>query len=79
MFGSNVPSINYVVARVWGNLAPPKVDLFVWLVIWGKINTKDNLGRKGILQGDDLLYVFCGSVSKFVDHLFVHYENILCL
>ena len=29
MLDSNVPSINFVASRVWGSLAPPKVELFV--------------------------------------------------
>jgi len=39
-----------LVCKVWMNLAPPRVEFFMWLALLGKLNTKEMLWKKGVLQ-----------------------------
>ena len=40
--------LNYA-ARVWCKMAPPKVEMLVWFMLLGKLNTKDQLARLNII------------------------------
>ena len=55
-------------------LAPPKVEFFLWLALLGKLNTKEMLWRKGILQENQLDCSLCEELPAVenLDHLFVH-------
>ena len=46
--------VDCLVSSVWINLAPPKVEFFVWLALLGKLNTKHMLLRKGVISDRDL-------------------------
>ena len=37
---------------VWNSAAPPRVKLFVWLLVQGRIQCRTNLFRKGIVDSD---------------------------
>jgi len=51
------------------NLAPPKVDFFMWLALLGKLNTKQRLCDKGILQGNQTACTFCETQPETLDHI----------
>ncbi|KAL4300856.1 hypothetical protein AHAS_Ahas17G0242700 [Arachis hypogaea] len=44
---------------VWKGLVPPRVELFVWFVLIGRVNTKDRLSRFGIISQEDIICVLC--------------------
>ena len=38
---------NYSVGLVWNSRVPPKVSVFTWEVLWGKVLTGDQLKIRG--------------------------------
>ena len=62
-----------VICKAWMKLAPPKVEFFLWLALLGKLNTKEMLWKKGILQTNQLSCPMCAVQSEVetVDHLLV--------
>ena len=64
-------TVDRLVCSVWQNLVPPKVELMVWLALLGKLNTKDNLLRKGIIHTDLNQCTFCQNHGEDIDHLLV--------
>lgn len=56
--------------KVWKGLVPPKVELFSWFVLIGRVNTKDRLCTIGILPEDQVRCCFCQNVTENVEHLF---------
>ena len=64
-------SVDRIVCSVWQNLVPPKVELMVWLALLGKLNTKDNLLRKGIIPIDLHQCTFCQNHVEDIDNLLV--------
>ena len=60
-----------MVCTVWRKLAPPKVELMMWLALLGRLNTKDLLYRKGILSMEANTCSFCGTSVESLDHLLV--------
>ncbi|KAL8475345.1 hypothetical protein ACS0TY_028141 [Phlomoides rotata] len=46
---------------IWKSSAPMKVIAHAWRLIWGRLPTKSNLCRRGILKHTyDLRCIFCG-------------------
>ena len=58
-----------LVCKVWMNLAPPKVEFFMWLALLEKLNTKEMLWKKGILQEDQISCTFCSEQSESSSHI----------
>jgi len=56
-----------LVSTVWMKVAPPKVELFMWLALLGKLNTRHRLHAKGILQ--EATCTFCQSQPESLDHV----------
>ena len=50
--------VDCLVSSVWINLAPPKVEFFVWLALLVKLNTKHMRLRKGVISDRDLNCIF---------------------
>ena len=63
-----------VICKAWMKLAPPKVEFFLWLALLGKLNTKEMLWKKGILQANQLSCSLCAVHTELesLDHLLVH-------
>ena len=63
-----------VICKAWMKLGPPKVEFFLWLALLGKLNTKEMLWKKEILQANQLGCPLCSSQSETenLDHLLVH-------
>ena len=62
-----------LVCKAWMNLAPPKVEFFMWLALLGRLNTKEMLWKKGLLQQHQLSCSLClqQSVIEDIDHILV--------
>jgi len=63
--------VDLLPARVWRNLAPPKVEFMVWLALLGKLHTKNLLFMKGLIPAQEVLYIFYGRALETVDHVLV--------
>ncbi|XP_048490879.1 uncharacterized protein LOC125492440 [Beta vulgaris subsp. vulgaris] len=57
---------------IWKGLIPPRIEMFAWLALLGKINTKDKLARMGIIREDENLCVLCESSPENYNHLLLH-------
>ena len=57
-------------AKVWCKLAPPKVELLVWFLVLGNLNTKDRLVRLNTLPSPDAVSVLCDDHVESIGHLF---------
>jgi hypothetical protein len=61
-----------VVAGVWDSWAPSKVVIFSWQALLGRLPTRVNLGRRGVLLNGDHTCVLCGlGCQETEDHLFL--------
>lgn len=56
-------------AKVWCKIAPPKVELLVWFVVLGKLNTKDRLASLNIIDGAETMCVLCTEQEECIEHL----------
>ncbi|KAK8546384.1 hypothetical protein V6N12_027171 [Hibiscus sabdariffa] len=54
---------------VWRGIAPPKVELFTWLVIRKRIPVKGELAARGLLVDNNFLCPLCGLFTEEVSHL----------
>jgi hypothetical protein len=63
---------------IWKCLAPSKVSGFVWMVLHGRVPTRENLLRRNIIAATgDHCCVFCGNSVETVPHLFLYCNAIL--
>jgi len=65
-------AVDSLVCTVWSNIAPPKVELMLWLALLERLNTKDLLVRKGILPSQVNVCNFCAQQQEDVDHLLLN-------
>ncbi|XP_072081167.1 uncharacterized protein [Arachis hypogaea] len=66
----DITSYNFT-KSIWKGLVPPRVELFAWFVLTGRVNTKERLTRLGILNQDDKSCVLCNKDVEQVHHLFL--------
>ncbi|CAO2142968.1 unnamed protein product [Urochloa humidicola] len=52
---------------IWGNHAPPRVRFFAWLLVQGRIQCRQNLRKKHIL--DDAACPICTHTMECCDHI----------
>ena len=57
-------------ACVWKGVAPPKVELLLWFILLGRLNTKDRLLWLNILPADNYRCVICNEGEESISHLF---------
>lgn len=57
--------------KLWKGLVPYKVEVFIWLALHDKINTKKRLARLKILSMDEINCSFCNSWPEDTSHLFL--------
>ena len=55
---------------VWVSLAPPKVEIFCWQLMRGRIAVKEQLARRGLLDWDKVVCTFCRAEVETIGHLF---------
>ncbi|GAU09987.1 hypothetical protein TSUD_393040 [Trifolium subterraneum] len=68
------PVEEFVFKRLWKCAVPSKVRAFGWQLLLNRIQTKDNLVKRNLLQTDQQLCVFCGRKTETAVHLFLHCE-----
>ncbi|QHO54604.1 Putative ribonuclease H protein [Arachis hypogaea] len=73
MLSEDVTSYSFT-KTIWKGLVPPRVELFVWFVLVGRVNTKERLSRIGIISQDDKNCVLCNKDVEQVHHLFLGCE-----
>ena len=56
---------------VWKVKAPRRVSFFVWIAVWDRIFTSDNLRDRGLVLVD--WCIMCRSNGETTDHLLLHY------
>ncbi|XP_016199199.1 uncharacterized protein LOC107640163 [Arachis ipaensis] len=59
---------------VWKGFVPPRVELFTWFVLVGRMNTKDRLCRFQVIAHQDNRCVLCGKAEETAFHLFLECE-----
>ena len=64
------PSYEEFWKLVWVGLAPPKVEVFCWQLMQGRIATKDQLARRGVMDWNLAVCTFCNAERESVSHLF---------
>ena len=58
--------------KIWKGLIPPRVEIFTWLAVMGKINTKSKLAAMNIIPQEDNVCVFCHAHPESSVHLLLH-------
>jgi hypothetical protein len=56
-------------AKVWSS-APSKVIVFSWQALLGRLSTRSNLARRGVVLVGGSTCVFCGLFDETENHLF---------
>ncbi|XP_072087324.1 uncharacterized protein [Arachis hypogaea] len=56
---------------IWGGLVPPRIELFGWFVLVGRVNTKERLSRLGVIPPNDNICALCKKEMEIVHHLFL--------
>lgn len=69
----------YQFEDVWKSIASPKVEAFLWLAALENLQTREHLGRIGVLDFPASLCSICGEYQETVAHLFLHYQQVLQL
>ena len=65
-------SINSLIsAMLWHGIYPPKVEIFVWQLLRGRVLVRDLLSRFGLEVGDEWRCPLCGRWVETIDHLFL--------
>ncbi|XWS10694.1 hypothetical protein CRYUN_Cryun38cG0019500 [Craigia yunnanensis] len=55
---------------VWMGFVPPKLEVFCWQLLRGRIAVKDQLARRGLLDWNKTGCIFCKVDIESVGHLF---------
>ncbi|XP_030502674.2 uncharacterized protein LOC115717843 [Cannabis sativa] len=58
--------------NVWDRLIIPKHKFILWLVFWGRLNTKERIGKYNTTI--DLTCILCGQEEESSNHLFFECE-----
>ncbi|XP_072076501.1 uncharacterized protein [Arachis hypogaea] len=68
-------------STIWRGFVPPRVELFTWFALVGRMNTKKRLCRLGVIGQNDNMCVLCHKSIETAFHLFIgcelkqHYES----
>lgn len=61
-----------IIRGIWRGLVPHRVEVFVWLSILGKINSRSKLASIGVIPPDQDICGLCQHHSETSSHLFLH-------
>jgi hypothetical protein len=63
--------LSKAIAKVWKSWAPSKVIVFSWQALLGRIPTRVNLARRGVISGGESTSCsFCESFEESENHIF---------
>lgn len=62
----------YVIKGLWRGLVPHRIEIFTWLPLLWKINTKDKLARLQSIPSNPNCCVLCNTNPDDYDHLFLN-------
>ena len=68
---TDVPCNFDAIKGFWRGLVPFRIEIFVWFVLLGRLNTKEKLWRLGIIQDSEKNCVLCNNHSESIHHLFL--------
>jgi hypothetical protein len=57
---------------LWKGFAPPKIDVFIWLLLNGSLNTRGFLAKRGFVNYEDARFPFYCEEIGTSNHLFHH-------
>ena len=57
---------------LWRGLVPYRIEIFTWMVLIGRINSKDKLIMRGIIPSSEANCVLCDQQHEDINHLFLH-------
>ena len=64
--------VDTLVCTVWRGIAPPKVELMLWLALLERLNTKSMLVKKTIISNQENFCSFCTQQEEDIDHLLLN-------
>jgi hypothetical protein len=59
-------------ALLWKGIFTPKIEILMWLLLYGSLSTKGFLTHRRIISYDDACCSFCGMKTETIDHLFIY-------
>lgn len=65
-------SLHDAIKGIWVGLVPHRIELFVWLALMGKINTRSKLAALGIIQSNCNICPLCMIEAESPEHLLLH-------
>lgn len=67
------PSSPDFIKSIWSGLVPHIIEVFTWLALSDKINSKERLVQSGIILPPEAPCIFCQShIIESTNHLFLH-------
>ncbi|QHN75933.1 uncharacterized protein LOC107614814 [Arachis ipaensis] len=70
MLSAEITSFSFT-SSLWKGFVPPRIELFGWFVLVGRVNTKERLTKLGVHIQSDSSCVLCSKEAESVEHLFL--------
>ena len=67
------PAFDFPYRLIWNPVVPPKIGIFTWEAVWGKVLTLDNLKRRGVAFANRCF--LCEEDEETIDHLLIHCKS----
>ncbi|XP_020963842.1 uncharacterized protein LOC110265266 [Arachis ipaensis] len=61
-------------SSLWKGFVPPRIELFGWFVLVGRVNTKERLTKLGVNIMSDSMCILCTKEVESAEHLFLRCE-----
>ena len=58
--------------RLWKGLVPHRIEIFTWIALMEKLNTREKLANLNIIHPNENKCALCGLESESFPHLFLH-------
>lgn len=65
----NLQPSHDIIKGIWRGLVPPRIEVFSWLALLGKINTRAKLLRIGLIPSNEAVCIFCDVPVEDHNHL----------